>query len=411
MTWTTLTLEQVAEGGLFGDGDWVESKDQDPTGSVRLTQLADVGVGEFRDRSNRWLREDQAERLHCTFLQPDDVLIARMPDPIGRACLVPQNAGRAVTAVDVAILRIGRPDILPKFVMWAINTPDFNGRVQALQSGTTRKRISRRNLAKLTLDFPPLEEQQRIVAILDDHLSRLDAAERLIEAAAVRSAALLKSGLWRVTHVRGQARRLSDIAEVKLGRQRSPKNHVGTDMAPYLRAANVDWNRLRLEDVKSMNFTASERETFLLRDGDILLTEASGSPGEVGKSVVYRGEPEGVCFQNTLLRVRCHGADPDYVQRYLLAEAHAGAFVAESRGVGIHHLGRTRLSSWQVTVPGLDVQRSVVAEADDLLGAIDRLESAMAIVRARSRGLRRSLLTAAFTGDLTSGYQLKEGVA
>jgi type I restriction enzyme S subunit len=57
--WRMLSLNEVAHGGLFNDGDWVKTKDQDPQGSVRLTQLADVGVGEFRDRSSRWLLQDQ----------------------------------------------------------------------------------------------------------------------------------------------------------------------------------------------------------------------------------------------------------------------------------------------------------------------------------------------------------------
>ena len=68
--WSSEDLASIASGGLFTDGDWVETKDQDPSGDVRLTQLADVGVGEFRGRSHRWLREDQAKRLNCTFLHP-----------------------------------------------------------------------------------------------------------------------------------------------------------------------------------------------------------------------------------------------------------------------------------------------------------------------------------------------------
>ncbi len=49
--------------------------------------------------------------------------------------------------------------------------------------------------------------------------------------------------------------RLDELAEVRLGRQRSPKNHSGSRMRPYLRAANVTWSGLDLNDVKEMNFT------------------------------------------------------------------------------------------------------------------------------------------------------------
>jgi len=79
---------------------------------------------------------------------------------------------------------------------------------------------------------------------------------------------------------------LDEIADVRLGRQRSPKNHTGSRMRPYLRAANVTWSGLELSDVKEMNFTEAESETYELRPGDVLVAEASGSASEVGKPAI-----------------------------------------------------------------------------------------------------------------------------
>ena len=74
----------IATDGLFNDGDWVETKDQDPDGDVRLIQLADIGDGVFRNRSQRFLTSDKAAELGCTFLERGDLLIARMPKPLVR---------------------------------------------------------------------------------------------------------------------------------------------------------------------------------------------------------------------------------------------------------------------------------------------------------------------------------------
>ena len=95
----------VSEDGLFSDGDWIEKKDQDINGRVRLIQLADIGDGYFKDKSSRYVTEDTASRLNCTFLEQGDILIARLPDPLGRACIFPLK-GQYITAVDIAILRI-----------------------------------------------------------------------------------------------------------------------------------------------------------------------------------------------------------------------------------------------------------------------------------------------------------------
>lgn len=66
---------------------------------------------------------------------------------------------------------------------------------------------------------------------------------------------------------------LSEIAEVRLGRQRSPDRATGPHMRPYLRAANVTWKGIDLADVKEMDFSPAECELYALRDGDILLSE------------------------------------------------------------------------------------------------------------------------------------------
>lgn len=173
--WGVVQLASLAgEDGVFTDGDWVESKDQDPNGDVRLTQLADVGVGVFRDRSARFMKSDVAARLNCTYLEPGDILIARMPDPIGRACLYPGGEMPAVTVVDVAILRPRAPGIHPEYVVHALNSPSFASLVAAHIAGTTRQRISRGNLSRLAFPVPPFLEQRRIVAKVNELMAVCD---------------------------------------------------------------------------------------------------------------------------------------------------------------------------------------------------------------------------------------------
>jgi type I restriction enzyme S subunit len=166
--WTTQSIERlVGEGGLMSDGDWIESKDQDPNGSVRLIQLADVGDGRFTNRSSRFLTQEAAERLQCTFLRPGDVLIARMPDPLGRACIFPGVEQNAVTAVDVCIWRPGRDAAAPKWLMHVINSPPVRSELELLASGTTRQRVSGGNLKRFELPVPPVAEQTEIIRRLD----------------------------------------------------------------------------------------------------------------------------------------------------------------------------------------------------------------------------------------------------
>jgi len=98
--WTLATISDlISRDGVFVDGDWVESKDQDPLGDVRLIQLADIGDGRYRNKSDRFLTYQKAIELGCTFLKKGDVLVARMPDPLGRSCIFPGDSKKAVTAL------------------------------------------------------------------------------------------------------------------------------------------------------------------------------------------------------------------------------------------------------------------------------------------------------------------------
>ena len=174
--WVCATVgDAVTNDGIFTDGDWVETKDQDPNGDVRLIQLADVGDGVFLDKSSRLLTKGKAYELNCTFLTKGDLLVARMPDPLGRCCIFPLGGVESyVTVVDVCAVRFGTSSIVPKYMMYAINSPRTRTAIEALKSGSTRKRISRGNLARVEIPLAPENEQHRIVAKIEELFSELD---------------------------------------------------------------------------------------------------------------------------------------------------------------------------------------------------------------------------------------------
>jgi type I restriction enzyme S subunit len=206
---------------------------------------------------------------------------------------------------------------------------------------------------------------------------------------------------------------LDAVADVRLGRQRSPKDHHGTHMRPYLRAANVTWCGLDLSDVKEMNFTDAEAAVYRLQPGDIVVNEASGSPQEVGKPAMWRDELDECCFQNTLVRVRARGVEPRYLEHWIRHQALRGSFAVGSRGVGIHHLTAGALAGWPVPLPPREEQDRIVAEVDRCLSFVGSAEHAVDRGLERAETLRRSLLHAAFTGRLTGGAHPEEspGVA
>jgi type I restriction enzyme, S subunit len=197
---------------------------------------------------------------------------------------------------------------------------------------------------------------------------------------------------------------LEDIADVRLGRQRSPKNHTGDNMKPYLRAANVTWGGLDLSDVKEMNFTRDEVAAYRLHPGDIVVAEASGSASEVGKPAMWNGEIDECCFQNTLIRVRSgEDVSPDYLLLALQRAAILGEFARASLGVGIHHLGAKRISRWQLPLPPTAEQLNVVKSVGQRLAAIDGLRKELVELNALAEMMARSVFHRALLGQLVPG--------
>ena len=94
-----------------------------------LTQLADIGDGKFLNKSARYVNAKTAARLRCTFLEEGDLLIARMPDPLGRACIFPGVEQPAITAVDVFIWRTDGSRADARWVMYAINGHDMREKI------------------------------------------------------------------------------------------------------------------------------------------------------------------------------------------------------------------------------------------------------------------------------------------
>lgn len=397
--WALATLPELIGGdGVFSDGDWVETKDQDPQGDVRLTQLADIGDGAWRNRSQRYMTREAADRLSCSFLRPGDVLVARMPDPLGRACVFPGDPRPSVTAVDVCIVRPGSSSVDARWLMWWLNTPQIRSEVLARQAGTTRRRISRKNLAGISFPVPPLEEQRRIVAAIEEDLSRLEAAygsltrvQRLLERWRFATLAVL-------ARHRAPQRRIGDVARVGSGA--TPKR----DRPEYWTGGDVPW-------VTSGQLTrpfVTEPAAFITQKA---LRETSCRVWPMGTLLVAlygEGKTRGHCSEllidaatnQACAAIQIHDPDVDRAFLKLYFNATYQANRSLSAGGVQPNLSLGLIKDMTFPCPPVTEQRAIVARIEEELAHADHLGDAVAEALAESAGLRRSILARAFRGEL-----------
>lgn len=164
--WTHKKLREVAI--YLNDGDWIESKDQSTDG-IRLLQTGNIGKGVFKDKGEKakFISPETFDRLQCSEVFSGDVLVSRLPDPIGRSCMIPKLDGRMITAVDCTILRFNS-SYNPQLFVYYTGSNNYASHIQQSTTGSTRKRISRKNLANISIPVPSIEEQEAIVAELDE---------------------------------------------------------------------------------------------------------------------------------------------------------------------------------------------------------------------------------------------------
>ena len=251
-------------------------------------------------------------------------------------------------------------------------------------------------LGNIPIPVPPLAEQERIVKLLDE----ADELRKLRARADHRTAALLpalfhemfgdldsNSRNWSVV-------RFAEIGEARLGKMLDAKQQTGNHKRPYLRNANVQWDRFDLADVLQMDFSESDREEFRLRYGDLLICEG----GIVGRAAIWRNELPECYFQKALHRVRVQPtkALPEFVLWLLKAIAATNGFRDCVGSATIPHLTGVKLASIRIPLPPLPLQK----EFAQRVAEIREMEAAQAGSRQRIESLFQSMLHRAFNGEL-----------
>lgn len=147
----------------ISDGDWIEKQHIFENGQYRIIQTGNIGVDEYLDKPQnaKYFRKEDFNQLKANEIFPGDIVVCRLADPAGRAVILPNIGKQMVTSVDVAILRPSSR-ISFRFLVSQLNNPRNLKQVQIMASGSTRTRISRKNLEREIIQLPNINEQKKI---------------------------------------------------------------------------------------------------------------------------------------------------------------------------------------------------------------------------------------------------------
>ncbi|PID55639.1 MAG: hypothetical protein CR986_10715 [Ignavibacteriae bacterium] len=191
--WKVVALKDACK--VFTDGNWIQTKNQSTDG-IRLIQTGNIGFGVFKNKIEkaRYISEETFIKLKCTEIFPNDLLVSRLPDPVGKSCIIPNIDSKMITGVDCTIIRT-KYNLLSRFLLYFQMSDIYLKDVNLRVTGTTRSRISRKNLGLVEIPIPPLDEQKRIVAILDEVFATIEKAKTNAEKNLQNAKELFKSYL------------------------------------------------------------------------------------------------------------------------------------------------------------------------------------------------------------------------
>jgi len=158
----------------------------------RVIRLQNIGDGEFK-HEDAHISEEHYMSLVRHSVQEDDLVVASLGETLPRACLVPSWVPPAIVKADCIRVRLDAELAIPSYVNFALQRPELRQQTSTLIRGVGRPRLGLRGIRNLAVPLAPLAEQERIVAAIEEHFSRLDTAAAAITAAQARIEASRRS--------------------------------------------------------------------------------------------------------------------------------------------------------------------------------------------------------------------------
>lgn len=397
--WEYKKLGDVCD--FIGDGDWIESDDQSPEG-IRLVQTGNIGNGIYLNKENKahYISEDTFKRLKCTEIFPGDCLISRLPEPVGRSCIIPDNEERMITAVDCTILRFNKSIISDYFVYYS-QSNKYLADIESESTGATRKRISRKNLTNIEIPLPPLDEQKRIVKILDEKFAMLETVKVNAKANLQNAKDLFQSQLTKAfSNTTWEKKKMGDLFEMVRGPfggslKKECFKPSGYPVYEQQCAIHSNYNfRYFIDDAKY-----EEMKRFTVGAGDFVMSCSGVTMAKVSK--VPDGTKTGIINQALLRLSPLKNVDANYMLYYLSAEFFRDILMKDSKGAAIPNMPAVKiLKEIEFFLPPLPEQKRIVEQLDSLSEKVRSLEEIYTKQLANCDELKQAFLAKAFAGEL-----------
>ena len=281
-----------------------------------------------------------------------------------------------------------------RFLYFQLNRNKY---LLSFDNGENQSNLRKDDILNCELFVPPLNEQQRIVAILDDAFTKIGKAKANAEQNLKNAKELFDVYLHKYYTSKEdgwEEKKLKEVAEYFNGLTYSPKD-VSNEGIIVLRSSNVQNDELDFKDIVRVKVTVKEK--IIVKEGDILMCSRNGSARLVGKTATIKNLDEEMTFGTFMMIVRSE------YNPYLSWFFKSTDFRNQIKGGAntmINQITRYMLDDIVLSFPPIEKQNEVVRKLDALSIEIKKLETIYNQKINDLEELKKSVLQKAFNGEL-----------
>lgn len=405
----TISLADTLEsqiGGLWGD---VPGGSELDVKVMRITELGKNGKSDLSTAARRSLTHKQLESRR---LQSGDLVLEKSGggpnQPVGRVAHIGNLSEDTICSNFMLLMRPNKSVVDSRYLHLFLTHFHINGYTIPLQSASTNIRnISVPDYLKVQVPLPPLDEQQRIVDTLEDHLSRLDKAlaevNHVSQLLKVQRSSLVHNLIARLKAENTPLKPLSEVLDMQTGPAFQSKNFTDASQGiRLLRGENIEPGALRWNNTKSWRHDKLDGfEKYFVQENDLILAmDRPVVSAGLKLAVVKKGDLPCLLVQR-VARMRANGkALADYVYPFLLSLDFESHLAIDSTGTQIPHISMKGIGSFEIPVPSHERQLELALEMTEAAQSLENARQTTEKARLQISTLRRSILSSAFAGEL-----------
>lgn len=345
----------------------------------------------------KFITTQKHEMLKKGHLKTGDILFTNRGE-IGKIAILGSDFKNANLNSQIAWFRcLERID--NRFLFYFLSSPSMQNHYSVEKNGAALQQFTIRQINEIEIPLPTLQEQQCIIAILDEAFAAIAKAKVNAEQNLKNAKELFDCVLENILYdKKWEVRELGEVClKVEYG---SSTKSTTKGKLPVLRMGNIQNNRFTWD---SLVYSDNEKDNkqYLLKHNDVLFNRTN-SPELVGKTAIYKSEMPAI-FAGYLIRIhrKENLLDADYLNYYLnskMANDYGKTVVISS--VNQANINGTKLKTYPIPLPTLKEQQNIVQQLDALSVETQKLEAIYTQKINDLEELKKSILQKAFSGEL-----------